>query len=152
MKSANAYKFDLAAVQRLAQRNYASLVKLIPAVGDMVEHDAPARTIKVNEQLAFQLAIINQAAYTTEVRVRQRQGQQTEQQPLLQTDMDVRLYHDAQMAEVVRVNNVRSIKARYDTPNPTMFEADEKRQINRFLADWLQLCHQQGQVVSNACR
>ncbi len=59
--------------------------------------------------------------------------------------MVIRLYHDARMAEVVSNQDVRSVKPRYDYPNQAMHLPDEKRQINEFLKEWLQLSLQLGQ-------
>ena len=60
--------------------------------------------------------------------------------------MVVRLYHDARMAEVISSQDIKQIKPRYDYPNAAMHHPDEKQQINLFLKEWLQLCHELGQV------
>lgn len=65
---------------------------------------------------------------------------------LFRPTMVVRLYHDARMAEVISSQNVRQIKPRYDYPNTDMHYPDEKKQINLFLKEWLQLCLQLGQI------
>ena len=56
----------------------------------------------------------------------------------------VRLYHDAQVAEVLACQHVSRFKARYDYPNLEMLLPDEKRQINLLLRDWLNLCSRRG--------
>lgn len=60
--------------------------------------------------------------------------------------MSIRLYHDAQMAEVISSQDVHQVKPRYDYPNKQMHQQDEKQQINQFLNEWLKLCLEYGQV------
>jgi len=65
---------------------------------------------------------------------------------ILQPNMSIRLYHDAQMAEVISSQNIRQVKPRYDYPNKDMHQQDEKQQINQFLNEWLHVCLELGQV------
>src|SRR5690554_646689 len=134
------YKFDLAAVQRLAAINYAALKPLVEGA-----RQSRSRVIKVGQQLRFAMTVLESAPYTTEVRI--------EQQALLQqlpglkeTQLDVRLYHDAQLAEVVRSQGVTRLQPSYEIPNPNMHHADEKHQVNHFLQEWLQLIRARGLV------
>jgi uncharacterized protein YqiB (DUF1249 family) len=60
--------------------------------------------------------------------------------------MSVRLYHDASMAEVMSYQNQHRFEGRYQYPNPQMRLPDEKIQLNKFLADWLDHCLQHGHV------
>ncbi len=60
--------------------------------------------------------------------------------------MDVRAYHDAHMLEVGAFQSHRRIAARYDYPNDRMHQQDEKSQQNRFLAEWLEHCLQNGRT------
>lgn len=53
---------------------------------------------------------------------------------------EVRLYHDARMAEVVKVGSIRVADGFHEYPNHKMHLPDEKHQLNRFLAEWLQFC------------
>ena len=52
----------------------------------------------------------------------------------------VRLYHDAQLAEVLHWHNHRILKGSYPYPNADMLQRDEKQRVNEFLAEWLQHC------------
>lgn len=54
--------------------------------------------------------------------------------------MQVRLYHDADTAEPLAYQGHRRIPVRSAIPNKRMYHQDEKRQINEFLAEWLELC------------
>ncbi|ASP37741.1 hypothetical protein CHH28_03205 [Bacterioplanes sanyensis] len=58
--------------------------------------------------------------------------------------MKVRLYHDASMAEVIRFQNQHRLQGRYTYPNDKMLLPDEKWQLNKFLAEWLDHCLQHG--------
>ena len=63
--------------------------------------------------------------------------------------MKVRLYHDAGMAEVVRFQNQHRLQGRYTYPNDQMLMPDEKWQLNRFLAEWLDHCWRHGLAQNN---
>ena len=56
-------------------------------------------------------------------------------------------YHDAGMLEVGMFQSHRRIAARYQYPNERMHQQDEKSQQNRFLADWLEHCLQNGRAT-----
>jgi uncharacterized protein YqiB (DUF1249 family) len=60
---------------------------------------------------------------------------------------DVRLYHDADMAEVVKCQRYRQFKPRYEYPNLDMHQIDEKAQMNRFLGELLTHCLSHGRVA-----
>ena len=58
--------------------------------------------------------------------------------------MIIRVYHDAKTAEVTSYQNHKYFKAVYPLPNPYMYQCDEKEQLNLFLAEWLNLCINEG--------
>jgi hypothetical protein len=60
----------------------------------------------------------------------------------------VRMYHDAATAEAVAYQGHRAFLALYALPNPTMYHQDEKRKINEFLGEWLNLCLQAGRSLN----
>ena len=63
------------------------------------------------------------------------------------SELAVRMYHDAQLAEVFAYNGHRHLRARYEYPNKTMYQQDEKAQSNRFLTELLSVCGTQGRVT-----
>ncbi|OZB06624.1 MAG: hypothetical protein B7X54_01645 [Idiomarina sp. 34-48-12] len=132
------YKFDLAALQRLAAINYAALRPMVAGV-----KQSGSKIIKVGQQLRFAVTVLETAPYTTEVRIEQ-QALLKQLPGLRETQIDVRLYHDAQLAEVVRSQGVSRLQASYEVPNPSMHHADEKHQVNHFLQEWLQLIRANG--------
>ena len=58
--------------------------------------------------------------------------------------LTVRLYHDAETAEVISYQDQRGFKAIYRENEAPRFTWDEKNQINLFLAEWLSLCLEGG--------
>lgn len=62
---------------------------------------------------------------------------------------EVRLYHDASVAEVIAWEGNRRFKARHDYPNPRMYHSDEKAQLNRFLGELLEFCLTQGRILDD---
>jgi hypothetical protein len=59
-------------------------------------------------------------------------------------EMIIRVYHDAKTAEVTSYQNHKFFKAVYPVPNQFMYHSDEKEQLNLFLAEWLNLCINEG--------
>ncbi len=55
-------------------------------------------------------------------------------------EMAIRVYHDAQSAEVISYQNQNRFHGKYDYPNARMRQRDEKVQVNRFLGEFLTLC------------
>ena len=54
--------------------------------------------------------------------------------------LKVRIYHDAQVAEVIACQGIHSFKPFYPYPNPKMLQPYEKRRVNQFLGEWLSYC------------
>ena len=63
--------------------------------------------------------------------------------------IEVRAYHDAGMLEVGAFQSQQQIQARYQYPNHKMHQQDEKAGQNRFLADWLEHCLENGCVQTD---
>lgn len=60
--------------------------------------------------------------------------------------MEVRLYQDVRMAEVISYDNSHRFKGVYHYPNAQMRMPDEKQQINLFLSEWLEHCLLHGEA------
>lgn len=132
------YQFDLAALQRLAASNY---VGLQPWLADLEARQS--FVVKIGRQLCFTVTVLQQAPFTTDIRIAQQAF--TKSLPGLRaTQLEVRLYHDVRLAEVISCQGVAQLRARYDIPNPSMFQANEKQQVNQFLRDWIQLIRTHG--------
>ena len=61
--------------------------------------------------------------------------------------LQVRIYHDARVAEVIDYQHNRRFDSRYKYPNTKMHQTNEKQQINYFLSEWLDFCLIQGYVL-----
>ena len=140
---AKKYKPQLATLMNLCDVNYMLLIKLLADK----EEVGQARKFFISDFLSYVVSVNEVTRYTTLVTINQdtiEVGKELSQ--LFQPKMVIRLYHDARMAEVITSQNIRQVKPRYDYPNSKMHLPDEKQQINMFLKEWLQLCHELGQV------
>lgn len=123
----------------LCERNYAALRRLLPQQLEVGQHVF----IKLAEQDVYVVSMLAVAPFTTRIQIELKSGGQRFFQP----SFDVQLYHDARLAEVVRVQHQWRFAALYPYPNKTMSQPDEKRQINLLLKDWLHLCKQHGRCL-----
>ena len=82
------------------------------------------------------LTVTESCPYTTTVQISQQDCLPWLPVP----QMDVRVYHDARMAEVIGAENARRFRGIYSYPNAQMHQPDEKNQLNLFLGEWLGHC------------
>ncbi|UTW48421.1 DUF1249 domain-containing protein [Bacterioplanoides sp. SCSIO 12839] len=136
------YVPDLQELSSLAEKNYLRFFKLFPQMEAGSERTFIIRGSGEHEARII-IRVEEVHPYTTMLEIIQ-QGLSPEwiQPPRMQ----VRLYHDANMAEVLSYQNQKRFEGRYQYPNPTMRLPDEKLQLNRFLADWLDHCLHYGHV------
>jgi hypothetical protein len=130
------YRVDLVELQAACEANYARLMRLLP---HMREHTQSRRVaLSQGEHLLGVLAleVLESCPYTTTLCVRQEHSLPWLPVPQLQ----VRVYHDARMAEVVSAENARRLHIRYPYPTAAMHQPDEKSQLNLFLGEWLSHC------------
>ncbi len=130
------YRVDLAGLQSICELNYLRLMRLLPQM----------RSGQVSRRVALSggeyrlgvlwLEVIDCSPYTNTLQLHQEQ-----QLPWLPLPrLEVRVYHDARMAEVVVADNARGFRGHYPYPNAGMFQPDEKTQLNQFLGEWLGHC------------
>ncbi|GGY50615.1 hypothetical protein GCM10011297_24360 [Bacterioplanes sanyensis] len=130
------YVPDLKQIGAQCESNYLRLQRLLADAGE-----GDCRAFVLEPGLSqVQIMIEEEHPYTSMLDVRQQGGSQW----LLPPQMKVRLYHDAGMAEVIRFHNQHRFEGRYTYPNKNMLQPDEKWQINRFLAEWLDHCLRHG--------
>jgi len=136
VKARERYRVDLIGLQAACEANYARLMRLLP---DM-RHAPEARRIGVThgDQMlgVLTLEVIVNCPYTTTLRVRQEHSLPWLPVPQL----EVQVYHDARMAEVVSAEHARRFRSIYPYPNVFMHQPDEKAQLNVFLGEWLSHC------------
>ena len=123
----------LPGLQAVCEANYARLLRLLP---DCDTTDL-TYTFKVKGNGAYRITILDSSRYTSTIHFEQI-GKSVP--AYLRPAMDVRLYHDAQMAEVLSSQRVGAIKASYQYPNIKMHQPNEKEMINHFLSEWLGFC------------
>ncbi|GAB2908730.1 DUF1249 domain-containing protein [Rheinheimera gaetbuli] len=122
----------------LCERNYAQLNRYLSA--DTAA--GQSTDISINLQHCYRVSVTDVAPFTTTLRIELLQTNHA----LFRPGFVVRLYHDAQLAEVLSCQHISRFKARYDYPNTDMLLPDEKQQINLLLRDWLKLCAGQGYI------
>jgi len=129
------FKLDLKALHAICDANYVRVLRLFP------EYETCNTRELVVGGAFVRLEVIERCRYTTIFRLLQDQA---ESRWLGRLRIEVRAYHDAGMLEVGMFQSHRRIAARYEYPNDSMFQQDEKYQQNRFLADWLEHCLNNG--------
>lgn len=134
------FKLDLTQLHAICDANYARLLRLFPDYENSNARELLVGAAKVR------LAVLERCRYTT---IFQLQQQRAESQWLGRLRVEVRAYHDVRMLEVMVFQSSRQVAARYQYPNERMFAQDEKYQQNRFLADWLEHCLQNGRASLN---
>lgn len=140
-RNTNRHKVDLAGLQALCAANYSAINHLLPALrGGQVQCAVAACDIHVD--------IRERGPYTTLLDMEQCGADLSAATPAPQ--FQVRVYHDARMAEVVACQGHRQIKPRYDYPNARMYQKDEKYQLNRFFGEWLQRCLASGRAAQGS--
>ncbi len=60
--------------------------------------------------------------------------------------LEVRIYHDARMAEVIAYQGRGRFRPYYSVPNRHMYQPHEKQLVNLFFHEWLRHCRQQSVV------
>lgn len=88
-----------------------------------------------------ELRLMEQTPYTALIQIRQSFANKSRKSGhLSDIIIDVRVYQDAHLAEVISYQGKAGIKFKYTYPNDKMFLPDEKHQGNLLLHDWLSTC------------
>ncbi len=132
------FKLSLRELHALCEANYARVLRLFPDYENSNQRELIVGGAKVR------LEVVERCRYTTIFQLHQHHA---DSRWLGNLRIEVRAYHDARMLEVGMFQSHRSVAARYQYPNDKMFQQDEKYQQNRFLADWLEHCLQNGCVA-----
>ena len=133
------YRPSLVNMHAMCEANYARLLRLFPDYESANSRELLAGTARIR------LEVVERCRYTTIFRLYQ---QHAEACWLGQLKVEVRAYHDAGMLEVGSFQSCRRVEARYPYPNRRMHQQDEKYQQNRFLAEWLEHCLQDGRETT----
>lgn len=146
------YQPNLVSLMTLCANNYFLLLKVQSDKTQLNQQ----RHFFVNKELTYVVTVNEVTRYTSLLTFEQKAVKQKTPtkhtlhsktfSQVFQPRMNIRLYHDARMAEVISSQDVFQVQPRYDYPNKHMHQQDEKQQINQFLNEWLHLCLAHGQV------
>jgi uncharacterized protein YqiB (DUF1249 family) len=130
------YRVDLIELQAACEANYARLMRLLPSMREAKTVRSVALSQGERKVGVLALEVLERCRYTSTVQVRQEFA--SAWLPLAQ--LEVRVYHDARMAEVTAAQRARCFRSRYPYPNAAMHQPDEKAQLNLLLGEWLSHC------------
>lgn len=135
MQPRNAQKrYSLGDIINLYENNYSRLICLLPA---SIELSCPFM-LAVEGMFTVRIELLEKSRYTCLVSL---QCCWDIEGPWIDKPyMRVRLYHDAQVADVIASQQYSGFHARNVQPNPKFFGVYEKRQVNLFLGEWLDCC------------
>ena len=137
------YVPKVANMHQVCEVNYGRLLKLLPDC----DTENLTYQFKINASLQYTIKIIECSRYTSTLEMSQKSHMGYE---FLRPVVQVRLYHDANMAEVLSAQNIGSLKPSYQYPNIKMYQKNEKEMVNLFLAEWLQFCLSQSAQLSSS--
>ena len=133
------YSVDLSAHLAECELSYVRLCRLLARMDE-----GDSREFALGDTMRVSMVVTERAPYTSMLEIRQRHCGAGP----LDSQMTVRVYHDAGAAEVASVEGCYQVLAKNDYPNRKMHQRDEKQQWNRFLGEWLQHCLAQGRSLS----
>ncbi|GHB62982.1 hypothetical protein GCM10008107_10100 [Psychrosphaera saromensis] len=142
IKRPQKYVPNLQKMQAVCARNYALLLRLLP-----MEYAQDASwDIKCDKHLEFQLKVIERSRYTDTLSIIQLTSHLPK---FMVSEFEVRVYHDAQMAEVIGFQKHKRLRQNYPYPNAKLHHKDEKYQVNSLLKDWLNLVFTKQNELTN---
>ncbi len=135
---------DLPALMELYELNYIQLRQLVPDVRAIQD----CSISRVDGALDLHLSVLERSKYTTTFHLSYQFTDTEGDFPA--PDVVVRMYHDAQVAEVISRGRQRARRdAGYDRFRD-QYCIQTKWQVNRFLHKWLGYCLRQGHAFSPA--
>ena len=148
MSARRSYNIDLGAHLAVCDSNYLRIVRLLPELrhDDLRTFHVVFRAAVNGSLPAATFEVIDRDRYTSVIALSQHAPDRTFAAERLETQIKVRLYHDARCAEVIEFQGQRWFKSVYAYPNDKMRHPDEKAQVNRFLTEFLNVCLTHGVV------
>ncbi|MGP1834032.1 DUF1249 domain-containing protein [Shewanella frigidimarina] len=131
LKKKQKYQPNISAFLAVCGRNYAHILKWLP---DQITINVPWQVEGEFGKLSVNL--LENTKYTQLIEI---------SRPIPNGDFFkspnaiVRVYHDAQLAEVLTSQQIYRLKPVYDYPNIHMHHSDEKFQVNAFLEELLKI-------------
>ncbi|MGB0964602.1 MAG: DUF1249 domain-containing protein [Litorivicinus sp.] len=136
------YVPNLAAQQAESASNYVLLARLMLLLDDQGE-----AIFGVPGQGHILLTLTERSPYTSFVTLVGLDRATWLQVPQL----DVRMYHDARMAEIASIDGYRPVRGSHSRDDRRR-HADEKQQINTYLGEWLRHCLNTGLAAGRDAR
>lgn len=128
--------------------NYIRLRQLLPMLASPMQRGGNTAVSRTDGALDLHVRIDERNRYTTTLTLTYEF--EDEQGRFPAPDIQVRIYHDARLAEVLRCGRLRGQRdATYDTGRRD-YTLDAKWRINRFLQKWLGYCLRQGHRIHGA--
>ena len=135
---------DLPALMELYELNYIQLRRLVPDLDAIQERSVS----KITGALDLYLTISERTRYTTTLNLSYRFAESGDS--YLAPDVLVRMYHDAQLAEVLSHSRRHGRANAESAPFHARYALETKWHMNRFLHKWLGYCLHQGHAFSPA--
>ncbi|SFX60374.1 DUF1249 domain-containing protein [Marinospirillum alkaliphilum] len=135
-----AYVAELSRLQSDAAASYLLLQRLWQADEQQVCHIGLRQHGRDLGQLHLQR--LERTPWTELIEL--RYSQQVDHPLLHPLQMQIRVYHDVRLAEVVSCQQQQPREGRYAYPNEAMFHPDEKVQVNAQLVEWLKFALSRG--------
>lgn len=163
------YSIDLAGLMAECEANYLRIMKLLPDMSKLNIREFGVE-LAGSSPMQFRLEVKECCKYTTMVDISQQRllrslnAERPDPRDRGESDappatvenwinpptFSLRVYHDAQMAEVISFDNHHPLQVKYDYPNSKMYQRNEKSQLNMFLGEWLSHCLQYGHVLEGS--
>ncbi|MEJ2043290.1 MAG: DUF1249 domain-containing protein [Reinekea sp.] len=136
---------DISKHAALCEANYVRLQRLLHNATDsefqFCWNDRHGNQIDVDIQ------IVERFKYTTTIQL--IKTLHSVPAPMNCVELTVRIYSDARMAEVVTLSQGKQLAGVYRYPNDKMYQIDEKKQANHYLAEWLSHLLNYGSIRQN---
>ena len=129
------HREDLTDLHALCDANYRRVLQLFPDYEHSNGRQFDAGSASVS------LEVIDRGRYTTSLRDTLSGALPA---PLGVQSFEMRIYHDARMAEVIRFASQRTQVPRFTYPNPQMHQRNEKLSQNQFAGDLMAFCLSEG--------
>lgn len=134
--SKNRYQPNVSAFLALCGRNYALILKWLPDECELNSHWTVTGKFG-----SLRVTLLENTRYTQLIEISRSLPDSLF---LSSPKATVRVYHDAQLAEVLTSQQIYRLQPVYDYPNVSMHQTDEKYQVNAFLEELLKIgCHRQ---------
>ena len=135
------YSVDLSRHMAECDGNYHRLLRLFPDLRESESREFSLHLAGFDADVVF--SVSEKGPYTTVLDLNVATDK-TWAGMATMPEMSIRVYHDAQSAEVIAYQNQNRFHGKYDYPNNRMRQRDEKAQVNRFLGEFLNLCLEHG--------